>query len=372
VKVSEYSTWSRLFYQELFQKALIKRGHNPNLVQFIPGYGETGAALVKSPNISKIIFIGSPSTGRKVMEAAAPYLTPVVLELGGKDPFIVFEDADIDLAVNKAIQGSFWNCGQNCISAERVFVHKSIFTRFTQRIRETMEKLEQGWSLKKHSIDFGSMTMSAQMDKVDALVREAINEGAQVIFGGGPNTELRGLFYKPTVLAHVSLQMRIAKEEIFGPVMLILQFDNDNDVITQANATEYGLGCTIWSKNTARAESVARRIVSGMCVINDYGFNYMLQDLPFGGCKVSGFGHFNGPEGLRSLCRIKSITSENFLGSVMPSSLKAPAFSRYPRMASAATLMEQALIMFYGWGIMVKAAALLKFTKALVVGVKQQ
>jgi acyl-CoA reductase-like NAD-dependent aldehyde dehydrogenase len=345
VKVSEFSLSSKDYFEELFRKVLADRGHNPDLVTLMTGGGETGAALVQS-GVDKILFIGSPQTGKRIMAGAAATLTPVILELGGKDPLIVLEDADFDHAVEVALRGVFVNCGQNCIAAERIYVSEKIFDKFEKVVAEKVNAFRQGPAiLGKCTYDCGSMTMPRQLEIVDELVQDAVKNGAKILAGGERNQEFsEGLFYKPTVLSNVHQNMRIVNEEAFGPVMLLIKFKSDDEVIKMANGTPYALGCSIISNDLKRAERLAKKIVSGMVTINDFGVSYLIQNLPFGGVNISGFGRFNGPEGLREFSRTKSVVTDRFPGVLT----KAPRFTRYPIPDAAPALVQSAICLFYG------------------------
>jgi acyl-CoA reductase-like NAD-dependent aldehyde dehydrogenase len=305
VKVSEWATASRQRFDGVFRQLLARRGWSPDLVQLLPGYGDTGAALCRSPRVGKILFIGSPATGKRVMSAASAQLTPVVLELGGKDPFIVLPDAEFDHAVEVALRGVFINNGQNCLAAERLYIHRSIYDKFREEILRRARELrlgvppclraagdEQG----EGQVDCGAMTMPGQVEIVASLVSDALDRGARLLLGGisrlpseQEGEERHRLFFPPTILADVTHEMRIVNEEAFGPVMLLIPFDSDAQLVEMANGTGYGLGGSIFSTDYARAERIGKQISSGMLTINDFGLGYLIQSLPFGGCKVCTF-----------------------------------------------------------------------------------
>jgi acyl-CoA reductase-like NAD-dependent aldehyde dehydrogenase len=364
IKVSEYSSYSRAYLQAICQTVLEKRGHSRDLVQFLPGHGDTGAALCKCPDIGKILFIGSPQTGKRVMEACVTNLTPVILELGGKDPFVITDDAELSWAASVAIRGSFINCGQNCIASERIFVHKKVYEEFVKTVVSTMKSTIQG----ENACDWGCMTMELQLTKVEDLVNDAIAKGAKLLHGGKRNTALNksgGLFFEPTILTNINDSMRILHEETFGPVMLINVWEDEADLIARINKCEFGLGASVFSKNQARAERIISQIESGMGVVNDFGLPYLLQDAPFGGCKQSGFGRFNGPEGLREFCRAQSV-----LGEVCwtPTAIKGPRLVSYPMLPVTPYAVQHMTTMFYGWGLSTKIGAVLSLLKVLITG----
>ncbi|KAM9963443.1 hypothetical protein ACTFIW_006673 [Dictyostelium discoideum] len=360
VKVSEWSTHSKILFEHLLRKVLSNRGYDPNLIQILPGMGETGEALVRS-GVDKILFIGSPGTGKRVMKAASDSLTPVILELGGKDPMIVFDDVELDWALAIVQRGCFINLGQNCISSERVFVHEDIYDQFCKQMADKINSLKQGPPEEGH-FDFGSMTMPAQVDKVEHLVGTAIKEGATLLAGGKRNPAYpKGNYFLPTVLANVTENMTIFQEEAFGPVCSIIKFSDEHDLIRKANSTVFGLGCSILSSDLKRAERIGSKISTGMLTINDYGASYLIQDLPFGGCKESGFGRFNGPEGLRGFSREVSILTDRF-GIKTP----VPRLIRYPIDPASVGIIRQAIYMIYQRGIVNKLRAAINFTSQVI------
>jgi len=219
------------------------------------------------------------------------------------------------------------------------------------------------------AVDFGSMTMPSQVDKVKELIMDAVSKGAKILWGGSQNPKFPNnkLFFQPTILTNLNKNMKVWTEELFGPVMLLIPFKNTEEAINIANDTPFGLGSSILSKDIKKAEYVASQLDTGMCVINDYGMSYMMQDLPFGGCKDSGFGRFNGPEGLREFCQVKSITGEYF--SPHPK-VGFPRLMRRPVMDIAPPVIDQFLVLFYGWGISVKIGALVKICQLLLSGKK--
>eukprot|EP01100_Stratorugosa_tubuloviscum_P006755 TRINITY_DN2875_c0_g1_i1.p1 TRINITY_DN2875_c0_g1~~TRINITY_DN2875_c0_g1_i1.p1 ORF type:complete len:577 (-),score=256.58 TRINITY_DN2875_c0_g1_i1:478-2208(-) len=364
VKVSEYASWSREPLEKIMRTIFANRGFNPDIVQFIPGYGDVGNALCSHPGIDKILFIGSPKTGGFVMSAAAKNLTPVILELGGKDPFIIFDDAEFDHAVEVALRGVFINNGQNCLAAERIFVHKKIYEKFCKKVHKVASKFRCGCPALKPGdkvVDCGSMGMAAQIKVVDELVQDAILNDAKVIVGGNKENNDKGLFYPPTILANINRKMRIFQEEAFGPVMLIIPFETEEEVIELANDSHYGLGCSIFTKNYKKAERVGSQIVTGMCVINDFGVSYLIQALPFGGCKLSGFGRFNGPEGLREFSRVKSVVTDRF-----PMRTKPPRCTQYPILENAPQQVDAALTAVYSSNTIERIKSLFRLFKLMI------
>jgi acyl-CoA reductase-like NAD-dependent aldehyde dehydrogenase len=205
---------------------------SPDLVQVITGFGEAGAALVSS-GVDKIIFTGSTKVGKLVMQGASKHhLTPCVLELGGKDPFIILEDADVNSVFKLLMRGVFQNCGQNCIGVERVYVHANRYDEVVEKAVEKVSQLRQGIPLSDTTCDLGATTMPDQLKIIESLVNDAVEKGAKIAIGGKRNTKLGpGLFYEPTVLLNVTHKMKIAKEEVFGPVMVIMKFHTEVNII---------------------------------------------------------------------------------------------------------------------------------------------
>lgn len=365
--MSEFANHSRAFYQEMFRTTLARRGYNPDLIQLIPGYGDTGAALCRARNVSKILFIGSPATGKRVMEAASSNLTPVILELGGKDPFIVLDDAELEHAEELALRGVFINQGQNCLAAERIYVHRAVYDKFCDNITKRVKALRQGCPCTTtegqagKTLDCGAITMPRQLEIVEELVNDAVQQGATLCAGGKRVEGSNGLFFAPTVLKNVTHDMRVVLEEAFGPVMLLIPFDSDEQVIGFANSTQYGLGCSIFSTNYARAESIGKKIVSGMLTINDFGLSYLIQAVPFGGVKISGFGRFNGVEGLREFSRQKTVVTDRF-----PLRTKPPRFTKYPVPDQGPAIIHHAMIAVYGNAIKARISSAIRLVSLLL------
>jgi acyl-CoA reductase-like NAD-dependent aldehyde dehydrogenase len=307
VKVSEWVAWSAERLAAPIRRALLDCGHSPDLVIPITGYGDTGAALVRS-GVDKIVFTGSAANGRRVVAASAERLVPLILELGGKDPMIVCDDADLDQAAQAAAAGVFLSSGQMCLAAERIYVADAVHDAFVDRVVDIALRLRQGPPLAGKLVDVGAMTMPAQIAIVDELVRDAVARGATVRVGGEPAPS--GRFYPPTILTGVDHSMKIARAETFGPVMCVFRVADDDEAIRRANESEYGLGSYVFTRAAARGRAIGRRLVAGSTCINAFALNYMVQDLPFGGVRASGFGRLNGREGLRAMCNVKAVVED--------------------------------------------------------------
>jgi hypothetical protein len=249
------------------------------------------------------------ANGKRVLAASAETLTPVILELGGKDPMIVCDDADIEQAVHNALVGTLTSAGQLCMAAERIYVFASVYEPFLAKISGIVGQLRQGAPLGERKVDVGAMTMPGQVDIVERLVQDAFIKGARAVVGGkrgGPG----GNFFEPTILVDVDHTMAIMREETFGPVITIMKVADEAEAIRLANDSAYGLSSSVFTRDRVRGERIARQIVAGSTVVNDFAMHYMAQDLPFGGVRGSGFGRLNGPEGLRAMCNTKAVVSD--------------------------------------------------------------
>src|SRR3954462_6673927 len=264
--------------------------------QVATGTGATGAALVDE--VDMIMFTGSTATGKKVMKAAADTLTPVSLELGGKDPMIVLSDADVDRAANTALYYGMLNGGQTCISVERVYVEEPVYDEFVAKVTEKARALRQGDG-PSGSVDVGSMTFPPQVETVERHVEDARAKGARVVVGGSRGRHESGDWYEPTVLVDVDHTMSAMTEETFGPTLPIMKVRDEEEAIRLANDSPYGLGASVFGKDTKHAEAVARRVEAGAVCVNDALVNYSALELPMGGAKASGLGSRHGAGGIR-------------------------------------------------------------------------
>jgi acyl-CoA reductase-like NAD-dependent aldehyde dehydrogenase len=288
----------------LMAEGLRECGLPENVLQIATGRGETGAALVE--HVDMIMFTGSTRTGRKVAEAAARRLIPASLELGGKDPMIVLSDADVERAANFATYYSMQNAGQTCISIERVYVEEPVYDEFVAKVSEKVRELRVGKPEGPGSVEVGAITFPPQMDTIKDHVADAVQKGARVLAGGnevhGP-----GRFFEPTVLVDVDHSMKIMTEETFGPTLPIMKVSDTEEAIRLANDSPYGLGASVFSRDTARGEEVARRIEAGAANVNDAMINYTVLELPMGGAKASGLGSRHGAGGIRKYCSQQAI-----------------------------------------------------------------
>src|SRR4051795_4181969 len=300
VKPSEVTPLTSL----LFERGLHECGLPDGVFQVAVGTGATGAELID--HVDMVMFTGSTRTGRKVMERAAQTLTPVSLELGGKDPMIVLADADLERAANAAVYYSMQNGGQTCISIERVYVESPIYDEFVEKVAAKVTALRQGPPAGPGSIDVGAVTFPPQLDIVARHVQQARDAGARVL-AGGKQREGAGRFYEPTVLADVDHSMTAMREETFGPTVPIMKVADAEEAIRLANDSRYGLGASVWTKDLSRGEQIARRIESGYACVNDANVNYFAYELPMGGWKSSGLGVRHGAAGIRKYTRQQAI-----------------------------------------------------------------
>jgi acyl-CoA reductase-like NAD-dependent aldehyde dehydrogenase len=293
LKPSELTPLTGLKIGEVFKGAGLPDG----LLQVVTGDGSTGAALVEA-GVDKIMFTGSVATGKRVAEAAARRLMPVVLELGGKDPMIVFEDADVETAAHAAVWGAFANSGQACASVERCYVQSSIAPKFIARVVELTRALKQG---AHEASDLGSMSSQRQLEIVDEHVNDALAHGAQVLTGGHRLSGLEGAFYEPTVIVDVNHTMKVMREETFGPVLPLMSFDGEAEAIRLANDSVFGLTASVWTKNIGRGRRIAEKIEAGTVMVNEVLYTHGIAQTPWGGMKESGLGRTHGRLGLLEL-----------------------------------------------------------------------
>jgi betaine-aldehyde dehydrogenase len=282
---------------------LIEAGLPAGLFNVVQGMGEVGQSLVTDSRVDKVSLTGSVPTGRKVYAAAAEGIKHVTMELGGKSPMIVFEDADIDNAVSGAILGNFYSSGQICSNGTRVFVHRDIKEAFLARLAERLDNAVIGDPMDPDT-SFGPMVSERQMQIALDYVAKGEAEGARLVYGG-IRIERDGFYMQPTVFADVKDDMVIAREEIFGPVMAVLDFEDEAEVMARANATEFGLAAGVFTQNLTRAHRVAAGFEAGTCYINTY--NDAPVEAPFGGMKNSGVGRENSKAAINHYSQLKSV-----------------------------------------------------------------
>ena len=304
IKPSEHTSASALAFVRLIKEA----GFPDGVVNVVTGYGHTaGDALTRHPGVAKIAFTGGTETGRKVAVNAGQRLVPCNLELGGKSPHVVFADADLDRAVGGIVSGIFAAAGQTCIAGSRCFIQQGIYDEVLERLRARTEQIRIGHP-RDEATQIGPLALKAQLEKVSRYVSFGKEDGAQLVTGGKPPRRADldgGWYFEPTIFANVTNDMRIAQDEIFGPVAGVLKFGDEEELIRLANDTAYGLASGIWTKDIDRALRFARRIEAGTVWVNTYRSPSMMS--PAGGFKESGYGKHNGFEAVREYSRLKSV-----------------------------------------------------------------
>ncbi len=304
LKPSEFSSAVAIELSVLLHAA----GVPEDVFQVVVGDGATGAALIHAP-IDKLVFTGSVATGKRIAAAAAERMLPVVLELGGKDPMLVLDDADVDVASSAAVWGAFVNAGQACLSVERCYVHRSLHEDFLRACTEKTKKLRVGRGDDRET-DVGPMIHERQLRIAEAQVEDAKARGARVLAGGTRLQDLGANFYAPTLLADVTHEMQIMQEETFSPVLPVAAFDTDDEALRLANDSEYGLAASVWTRDRARGERLARRLQAGTVMVNDVISCFGVSEAPHGGVKASGVGRTHGRFGLEEMVRVKYLDSD--------------------------------------------------------------
>ena len=320
LKPSEVTPMTGELIRELFEDA----GFPPGVVEVVQGDGSTGAALVDA-DIDMVFFTGSVQTGRKVMKAAAEKPIPVELELGGKDAMIVCEDANLQRAARAAVWGGFINCGQMCISVERLFVVEPVYDEFVELVKEEVRNLRVGGP--DEGADMGPLTFEGQIDTVEHHIEDAKQHGANIAVGGS-RKEGPGQFFEPTLILDVTTDMEVYREETFGPVLPVIKVADEEEAIRKTNDHKYGLTGSVWTGDKKKGMELASRMESGQVSVNDLVQSVGNPALPFGGVKKSGFGRYHGHEGLYSFMNQKAIMASPDLLDVEP--VWFPYASKYP------------------------------------------
>ena len=301
VKPSEFTPLTALKIEDIFKQAQLPDG----LVQIVTGDGSTGAALVDA-GVNKIMFTGSVNTGKRVAETAAKHLTPVVLELGGKDPMIVLDDANLENAARAALWGAFCNSGQACASIERCYVHETIADKFIDLVVKETEVLKQD-KASTDAIDVGAMTNERQLLIVEDHVGDALARGAIVRTGGHRLNISDGWFHEPTVVTDVDHSMKLMRDETFGPVLPIMTFKTDEEAVRLANDSIYGLTASVFTGDIARGKRLAEQIDAGTVMVNEVVYTHAVAQTPWGGVKQSGYGRTHGRLGLLEMVSAQHI-----------------------------------------------------------------
>ena len=350
LKPSSQTTRSGLIVKEVLDRAGLPAG----VVEVATGSGSgSGQALVDHPGLDMLYFTGSTEVGRGVNLAAARRLIPAVMELGGKDVAIVTRNADLDRAANGVAWASFTNCGQTCISTELILVDRSIYEPFVERLTRVVEGLKPG----KRTGEVGSMTMASQLHIIEEQLEDAKQKGARVLTGG-KRPDLPGMFFYPTLLADTTPEMKVRKEETFGPLKPIIPYDTVEEAIALANASDYGLSGSVYTRDREEGQRIARQLKTGSVNINEGLITMAFPGLPFGGVKHSGLGRAHGIEGLRAFTDIKSITA--YHGKVRRELMWYPVPENGDRLA------EQALLVLFSGSMMKKLGGVWSAIKLLL------
>jgi betaine-aldehyde dehydrogenase len=280
----------------------------PGVVNIVSGDRETGECLVTHPDVGKVSFTGSTAAGRRIGELCGSRMRPVTLELGGKSAAIVLDDAEVESTAQSLLPNMFSNVGQVCVADSRVLVPRRRYDEYVTAIASVARSIRLG-DPHDPATTMGPLVAERQLDRVQDCVRSGVAEGARVVTGGHrPCSQTTGWYFEPTVFAEVSQSMRIAREEIFGPVVAVLPYDSEDDAVRIANATDYGLAGSIWTKDIEHGIALSRRIQSGVVAINSFGGRLIA---PFGGTKASGIGYEMGPEGVQAFTRLQSVSMPN-------------------------------------------------------------
>lgn len=329
VKCAEPVAWSSTWFIEIARRALKACGHDPRLVQLVACWPDEADYLAGHPGLDHVTFIGSRPVAHKVAVAASRSLTPLVAELGGKDPLVVLDDAPVADVARIIMRGTFQAAGQNCIGVERVIALPRAYDALVAALAPTVEALRVGSAIdQSENIDVGATISDARYDWLEQRVRDAVAHGATLLAGGRRWTHPKypqGHYFAPTMLANVTPDMEIAREEVFGPVLLLMRADSVDDAIRIANGTEFGLGASVFGRDPRLLDQVTRRLRCGNVAVNDFATYHVCQ-LPFGGVGGSGYGKFGGAEGLRGLSLEKSVVYDRFPFI----STKIPAVLAYP------------------------------------------
>ncbi|KAK7202935.1 Aldedh-domain-containing protein [Myxozyma melibiosi] len=321
VKCSEQVVWSSTHFIAIVRSCLVACGHSPDIVQLVCPWPEDTDYLTAHPSISQVTFIGSKPVAHKVLNAAAKSLTPVTVELGGKDAAIVLDEyqkswKSCDALASVLMRGSFQSAGQNCIGIERIVAEPKAYEALVSTFKKRVPILRIGSVLdEKQPVDMGAMISDARFSTLKFLIDDAVHHGAKLLCGGQRYKHLQykyGSYFEPTLLIDVTPEMLIARTELFAPIMVMMKATSVDDAIRIANAPDFGLGGSVFGKRGSKAtERVVREMKTGNVAVNDFATFYVCQ-LPFGGVKGSGYGKFGGEEGLRALCLAKSVCRDKY------------------------------------------------------------
>lgn len=343
VKPSEQTAWSSFFFTNIVKGAIATCGHSHNIVQTALCFPDVANYLTSHPDISHLTFIGSRPVAHEVCRSAASSLTPVTVELGGKDPAIILDDKrtirNLPSIASILMRGVFQSAGQNCIGIERVIALPGTYSRLIEIIEPRVKALRLGSDLLDSldpsiaPVDMGAMISPARFDDLEALITTAVESGAKLVCGGtryDHPRHPRGHYFSPTLLVDVTPEMQIAQTELFAPIFLLMRAETVDDAITIANGTYYALGASVFGHKTSDVERCVREVSAGMVAVNDFsGATYATQ-MPFGGQAGSGYGRFAGEEGLRSVSNIKAVSRDQSWAKLLGISTQIPGVVDLP------------------------------------------
>jgi acyl-CoA reductase-like NAD-dependent aldehyde dehydrogenase len=311
-KTSDFTPECGALIENLFRDA----GFPPGLVTILQGGGELGQALIEA-RPDKVFFTGSVLTGKRVAEACAHHLIPSVLELGGKDAMLVLADARLDIASSAAVWGSYTNCGQVCLSVERLFVEQSISEEFIQQCVQKTQKLRLGPGCDP-ATEVGPLIRPQHVQRMTDLIADALQHGAKVLCGGRPRPDLGPNFFEPTVLTGVDSSMKLFQDETFGPIMAIQVVRDAEEAIARANDSEFALAASVWTSDVAGGKKIAKRLRAGTVMVNDVLSGFAIAEAPHGGCGLSGWGRTHGEAGLLEMINLKYVDIDRMPGMEKP------------------------------------------------------
>ena len=349
LKPSERTAWSAGYFTSIARAALAACGHSPHLLHSLLLWPQTASHLTSHPGIEHITFIGSHPVAKHVLASAATAVTPVCVELGGKDPAVILDDvSDFPAVANILLRGVFQSAGQNCVGIERIIALPAIYERLTTFLEPRIRALRLGSALDETDVDVGAMVSADGFARLEQLIADALAHGAKLLVGGERHSHPKypsAHYFTPTLLVDVTRNMRIAQEELFAPVCLLMRAESVSDAIAIANSTSYALGASVFGSNKRDLDSVVRGVRAGMISVNDFAVYYAVQ-LPFGGVGGSGYGRFAGEEGLRSVCNTKAVCRDRFPGI----STKMPEAHLYPIQSTKKAWTVARGIVWLGYG----------------------
>jgi succinate-semialdehyde dehydrogenase/glutarate-semialdehyde dehydrogenase len=348
LKPARETTLTGLKIQEILEDAGLPEG----LLHVVPGGGSTvGQALVES-DIDQMTFTGSNAVGEMIEETCSTRGVPTTMELGGSDPAVVLEDANLDKATSGIIWSRYMNCGQTCAAVKRAYAHEDVFDEFRDEIVRKVKKLRVGNGAEEN-VDVGPLISDDAVDELERQVEESVEMGAEVL-AGGERLDREGSFYAPTVLGNVTHDMPVVREETFGPVLPVMSFEDVNEAVEKANDTRFGLTASVWTHDTDRGERVARRIEAGTVVVNDHGYTYGINETPWGGFKDSGHGRTHGVWGIEEVTRMKHINKGS--ADTVPRSLRPETTWWFPYSEDYLETMGDGIEFLYGNSIVKRAS----------------